>query len=339
MKRLIITLVITVISSTAYPQLTLTNSINPVPGDSMWAVYCDTLGISPGNPGANQTWDFTNLLRRDSIHILWVATSSTPYGGQFPSSNVASTADNVNFGFSISSDSSLVTIGSVGGGTIYTYSDPQIFLKYPFTYNSSFTDNYAAAGSNSVIRTGTISLLGDAYGNIILPTGSFPNSLRLRTTMTRKDSSSNTVIFTNYTAYNWYTQGKKQPVFGINYSSTSINGGPSSYVKIAAFNTNIPPTGIRQLGTTIPSSYKLFQNYPNPFNPLTKIKFDIPNSEFVRIRIYDELGQLVSSLLNQYLNSGSYELEWDAAKFSSGVYFYNMETNSFTASKRMILIK
>ncbi len=91
--------------------------------------------------------------------------------------------------------------------------------------------------------------------------------------------------------------------------------------------------------------FLLLQNYPNPFNPETNIKFDLPENSFVKIKVFDILGKLVTTLLDQRLNAGSYSVNWDASQYSSGVYFYSLETVSpgevgkFIQTKRMILLK
>ena len=98
------------------------------------------------------------------------------------------------------------------------------------------------------------------------------------------------------------------------------------------------------IGNEIPSQYSLSQNYPNPFNPVTRIKFHIPRvngngSEIVLLKIYNSLGKQVSELVNQDLPPGTYEYEWDASNYSSGVYFYTLTSGFFKETKKMLLIK
>lgn len=88
-----------------------------------------------------------------------------------------------------------------------------------------------------------------------------------------------------------------------------------------------------------PNSFRLNQNYPNPFNPSTKISFQLADDSQVSIKVYNVLGQLVSTLLDENLAAGSYEREFNAANFNSGVYFYKMETENFSDVKKMILAK
>lgn len=89
----------------------------------------------------------------------------------------------------------------------------------------------------------------------------------------------------------------------------------------------------------IPLIYSLFQNIPNPFNPLTKIEFALPKASFTNLTIYDLLGREVATLINEELKPGTYEAEWDGSNFSSGIYFYKLETGDFTETKKMVLMK
>ncbi len=97
--------------------------------------------------------------------------------------------------------------------------------------------------------------------------------------------------------------------------------------------------GINQISTEIPSEFNLEQNYPNPFNPATNIKFAIPKLANVRLAVYDLLGREVESLVNRQLTPGTYEVNWNAAKFSTGIYMYRLITSDFQMVKKMSLIK
>ncbi len=90
---------------------------------------------------------------------------------------------------------------------------------------------------------------------------------------------------------------------------------------------------------TIPSDYTLSQNYPNPFNPTTEINFSIPVSGNTTLAIYNVLGQKIATLVNSELSAGSYKYQFDASNLSSGIYFYKLQSNNYTAIKKMMLIK
>lgn len=99
------------------------------------------------------------------------------------------------------------------------------------------------------------------------------------------------------------------------------------------------PIGILPINNIVPDKFELHQNYPNPFNPVTNIKFDINKSTDVRLNVYDALGRKISSLINEKLQSGSYNVLFDGSNFASGVYFYKLDAGVFVQTKRMILLK
>ena len=90
---------------------------------------------------------------------------------------------------------------------------------------------------------------------------------------------------------------------------------------------------------TLPLTPLLEQNYPNPFNPTTTIKWQLPESGFVTLKIYDVLGREVSTLVNEELTAGTHETIFNASSFSSGVYFYQLKVNHNVKTKKMILMK
>jgi hypothetical protein len=105
---------------------------------------------------------------------------------------------------------------------------------------------------------------------------------------------------------------------------------------------------VRRINNEVPASYSLYQNYPNPFNPVTKIKFDVPAVETIHelsLRIYDPLGREITTLVNELLKPGTYEIEWNANDFPSGVYYYQLQITNYrlqiesSETRRMVLIK
>lgn len=85
--------------------------------------------------------------------------------------------------------------------------------------------------------------------------------------------------------------------------------------------------------------YKLYQNFPNPFNPATIISYKINQSGFVSLKVYNLVGQVVSVLVNENKEAGTYSTQFDASELSAGIYLYKLQVNGFTSVKRMTLIK
>ena len=97
------------------------------------------------------------------------------------------------------------------------------------------------------------------------------------------------------------------------------------------------PLGINNSNT--PVQFKLNQNYPNPFNPSTTISFELPAKSNVKITIMDISGKLVETLINNEMQAGAHDVTWNAANYSTGVYFYTIKTRSDSDVKKMMLIK
>lgn len=89
----------------------------------------------------------------------------------------------------------------------------------------------------------------------------------------------------------------------------------------------------------IPAEFTLSQNYPNPFNPSTRISYSLPVKSNVTLRVFDALGSEAAVLVNKEQEAGNYVIDFDAAGFTSGVYFYRIETSNFTSTKKMLLMK
>jgi len=96
---------------------------------------------------------------------------------------------------------------------------------------------------------------------------------------------------------------------------------------------------VNSVSSTLPCKFELFQNYPNPFNGSTIIKFSIPNSSFVSLKIYNILGKEISTLVNENLSPGTYSIPFSNNNFPSGIYFYKITAGTFTRTKKLIIIK
>jgi len=97
--------------------------------------------------------------------------------------------------------------------------------------------------------------------------------------------------------------------------------------------------GIQNINTEIPKTFSLSQNYPNPFNPNTSFDLQLSKSGFVKLEIYDITGKAVETLISQDLKAGTYKIDWNGSKYSSGVYFYKVITNEIVETKKMVLVK
>ncbi|MCE7857912.1 MAG: T9SS C-terminal target domain-containing protein [Ignavibacteria bacterium CHB3] len=95
---------------------------------------------------------------------------------------------------------------------------------------------------------------------------------------------------------------------------------------------------VEELDSEIPVDYKLEQNFPNPFNPTTTIQFSIPELSFVKIEVFNTLGEKVTTLVSEELFAGNYKYEWIAENLPSGIYFYKMKADSYEQTKKLVLL-
>ncbi|HTY12478.1 MAG TPA: T9SS type A sorting domain-containing protein [Bacteroidota bacterium] len=135
------------------------------------------------------------------------------------------------------------------------------------------------------------------------------------------------------------TQGYPVPE-NLRYSNTSLQSAGSDGKALGDLNW-FPEqlTAVKEAPSTVPMAFSLSQNYPNPFNPASKIEFTIQSSGYTTLKVYDVLGREVATLVNEVKAPGSYTATFDGSKLSSGIYFYTLRAGSFTATKKMLLLK
>lgn len=120
---------------------------------------------------------------------------------------------------------------------------------------------------------------------------------------------------------------------------TFLNMQTSKLFKLSIIYSVLTSSNENIVSSSVPGGFELYQNYPNPFNPSTSIKFALPTSGNVILKVYDQLGKEVASLADGFRNAGTYEVTFDASKLNSGVYFYKLTANNVESSKKMLLIK
>ena len=108
----------------------------------------------------------------------------------------------------------------------------------------------------------------------------------------------------------------------------TTNGGDTTWL-----------TSVKQISSNIPEDFKLNQNYPNPFNPVTIINYELKITNYVTLKVYDLNGKEITTLHSGKQSAGSYSVEFNASNFSTGIYFYSIQTESFKETKKMILLK
>jgi hypothetical protein len=220
------------------------------------------------------------------------------------------------------------------GQAVYSYSnDGGVNWNLDFTFSLSTETNitYVALSSDSNKAGGgyVIGAFQKSTSDTIVIRRGIPGSLGTRIIQPNEFQSS-TFNSPNVAIYN--DGGNK-------YSALSYTGlSTGNYTSNLYFDGENLITDVGGLPVTV-EAYALEQNYPNPFNPSTIIRFSIPEQTNATLKIFNSIGQEVASLFNGEVSAGNHEVNFNASALSSGVYFYRIQTPSFTDTKKMILIK
>ncbi len=314
-----------------------------------------TTSVDIGSPGAT-SWDFSALNSHTSNTFTSVVPSSTPYySSDFLTSNVAFifteiiqgiNADGWQYSTQNSGDylmNGVVVKSVIGTDTLVLksiYLPTQLDLPLPFTYNSQWNSDFVIGsttyfngipfGTSYFNHTETV--IVDAYGPITMPGGTVSEALRVRRDdrYTFAGGASNRTI-----SYSFITKSGSA-VEIVATDTTASNSGIIQTEGVTWSNSNT--TGVDS-ENQIPIQFSLSQNYPNPFNPSTTIKYQIPNSSFVSIKVYNTLGREVATLINEEKSTGSYQVEFNANGLSSGIYFCRIQAGNFSETKKLTLMK
>lgn len=235
----------------------------------------------------------------------------------------------------IGTNNSRVYYSLLGGitGTWTTQSTAQT-NSYALWFNTPATGMLGGAQlmltSNSGVNWANVTSPGTA--NISGITGFGTNWWFVRQASVIYRTTDNGASFTtDYTAPAGSYTHLQKAMTGNRMWAVRSNGGISS---------SLSTVGIEPVSGNIPQVYALSQNYPNPFNPTTKFSFSLPNSSAVTIKIYDIAGREVEILANNtFMAAGNYEVNFNAARLSSGIYFYTINAGEFTQTKKMVLTK
>jgi hypothetical protein len=316
----------------AQPVLTATNC-NPVIGDTYNWINLPNATQSSGNAGASVTWDFTALPTSFTGSENAIAPSSALYNTSlFTTSDVCLDRGGI-YKYYQTSINGLLNTGGGSGSWYQTYSDPQQLLTYPFTYNSTFSDRFVfflnnVGGGTTSTGSGQLTATSDAYGTLQMPYGNVNNVLRVKTVIVDTTVNSTSTNFAVYTNYEWYIEGKHQPVLA--FYSSSINGAaPHETGKYLAASS----MGINEI--------EAFTNnitiFPNPATEFTTINYSNPSSGNVTISVIDVLGQEVISKTMINISVGASSEILNIKSLKRGIYFLRIKTNEATASKRIII--
>ena len=360
MKKLFIIMFV-LLALTTSSQVTITKS----DFSSLFAIgnsfttYNDTtiVSLDIGLSGEN-TWDFSALTADFTAQSSNITVSSAQENNSFPgaSSAVYSTTtiqgisintwtylkietDKVSgLGFHIENNSSDVQMT-----TTLVYNPPEVVYQLPLTFGASWTDtgtreieSEVGGFTNNSTEDYTITKTVDAWGELTMPDGTTEDVLRITV---ESDFTSN-IMGTPVTTHNVYYEFISKNGLYVEVNSEDYSQPQNGVISVVDVSWHYAPnTTDVEKSNEIAKAFSLAQNYPNPFNPSTTIQFAIPKASYVSLKVYDVLGNEVARLVNEELSAGVYNNTFNAANLSSGIYFYTLRADNFTATKKLMLVK
>jgi hypothetical protein len=345
MKKTVLTAATALASFTAvYAQPTLTAATNtPVPLEVFFGHVCDTTTVTQGSSGAAVSWNFSTLTTTGYDTLSFMACSVTPYCDSFPGSNLVS-YDGATYGYLTASPTGIVEIGGAQAGPVYAHftKTPHI-IYYPLTYLSTLVDT-GVASANAIVSgfsahiaiTIYDSFVCDGYGTLILPTGTFNNTLRIHEiTYTKTVITVSGIPFstTNSRAesYQWCDSNFHTYLLNIGLDTA---GGSALHVSSVTYYAHAPALELQNTATA-----SNLEVYPNPANELLNLKFNLADSKNSSVTMTDLLGREVANIGSCKLNDGENNISIPVSGIPAGIYFVRLNNGDASSSQKVVVTR
>jgi photosystem II stability/assembly factor-like uncharacterized protein len=262
------------------------------------------------------SWAYIGLTDQEIYSLAIVGNNifAGTDGGVFLTTNNGGTWLAVNSGLSADDVYAL----GISNGNLYAGTNDGIF--YSVNNGSNWTNISSALLDDKVIRS--IALY---ESNIIVGTGGYGAYVSTNNGVTWEEN--NMGISTSFAE-----------IFALTISNTKIYAGT---LFRGAWERPLTDyvTNVEIVSDNLPLSFNLAQNYPNPFNPITNIRYSIPDQSYVELKVFDVLGNLIATLVDEKQSAGNYKTDFLGINLSSGTYFYRLKAGNFVEIKKMVLLK
>ena len=327
-----------------------------VPGDSINALFSSDTLMDVGQTGGPNIYDLRQLNYNSAKLAMGVGSSFPLAAPHFPNDTVLAGPFNYNVVFFPGNEMQSPGHINIVNDTTYKVNvktPGEVLFDFPVTYNKSWSYSYTSYDTtyqngkpiSSAVGGDSRKTTVDGYGTLILPNGDSLACLRLFQGPASGNSGSNDSAFTFI-----YVTQTGTFVF-VDAPGNQPTTGKITIQDVQVIEGSIP-TSV-QAEQNLPASFALYQNYPNPFNPTTTIKYQIPNSSHVTLKVYDILGREVATLVNEVQNAGEHSVQFpdrqqttNYRQVSSGIYFYRLTAGAsagsaagFTEVKKLVLLK
>ncbi len=313
-------------------QPTITSSVIPSIGTSSTYRFFNAQNTSSGDSGAVVIWDYSNLTLTGSGVFDYKDPSTMPSGSLFTTANFGVDQGGDPQIYLIADNQQYTEVGIEFSGISENYTvNPKELVRFPITYATQFIDDFegsAVAGTFNVDRKGDITIVGDGYGDLILPYATFQNVLRVRTISTYEDEYLGNVVNSGIdTVYAWYQEGVNDYLFTWSHINSSVAGDIYYGAFLDTMFVGIDEKIKNSTGFLIS---------PNPAHGFVTIEFETQTDKQIILEILDSSGRLVKrvKLKNE---SGFVKKVVDINNLNSGVYTILVNQGFIVESKMLIV--
>jgi hypothetical protein len=287
--------------------------------------------VDPGAAGEDQTWDFSGLTVSFSFPFEVKDPAQVPFGNLFPEANLAIVQD-VTADFYKVTANTFSAAGFANSISQVPYTDLKDELRVPLGFGDSYTDTYSWVYDDFgtlTYRSGTMTVTGDAAGDLIMPYGTVENVIRIKIEETNQDSLNvgGMPFVESFTVerYLWYKEGVRYPV--VTFTET-ISGDPPMSSQSGIF------LDATTVGVMDPVRSGLrFHLFPNPAHDQLTLDLELAEPENVQIGLMNWLGREVASIAEGQLTSGTHQLELDIEGLAPGMYVIRLMTDKGVSSR------
>ena len=321
-------------STLAQPTLNLFD-LTPSLDDQITSSVTQWVQMDDG--GANQTWDYSSLTADQSFTLEYITPNNAPNINLFPeATHVSSAVEFAQYGYSSYADNLAEIVGADQAGMLNLYPNPRTLLEFPLTYNSTFQDTFEReadlGGGAANLESGPLSAVCDAYGTLIIPSGTYTDVVRVKYTVT-----STLDVLVN-----------GEVVSSINSTETTYSffaaGIPAALLSMVEFNFGgqISTTATMYSGGSLSIEEDQLSSslniYPNPATDFVIADFELDNSQSVNANLLSLDGRVVKQYSTQNFGQGTNRMQLKIPEISSGVYLLQLQAGE-TIIHRKILIE
>lgn len=306
-------------------------------GSSPVSIVCDWL--DPGPAGANQNWDFSAVVPGTSASETVLAPSTTPYYSSFTSANRAS-GSGTSFRYWTESTGQTVLNGQVSNGAVLVYTNTEKIAQYPLTMNTNWSDPFGGsmtANGITTVRSGTYTGDVDAWGTVVLPSGTFTNTLRLHYQESMTDASPGGTLHYEVDSYAWLKVGFSKSLVAFQSYTISIISG-----------TDTIPFQQQQYGVLDAAAVGMDESesdgpdlvvYPNPTHASAQVGFNAVGNARTTIDIVDLSGNVVRSAWNGVCPPGPRIHQLDVSGLAPALYAVRIQQEGRSPSITRLMVE